>query len=74
MTKTDILKRIEEQVNAQTKQSDQTYKLLQSLSVGADATVIGAVLTTINATIFDTMTTLALILCELMTEEEDYNA
>ena len=74
MPKTEILKRIEEQEYAQKKTADQINKLLQSPIVGADATAIGAVLTTINATIFDTMTTLALILCELMTEEEDHNA
>ena len=68
MTKVEILKRIKEQSDAQSKTVDAINKLLQSPSVGADATVIASILATINATIFDTMTTLALILSEMLPE------
>lgn len=69
MTKADILKRIEEQKTAQCEGVRSLSKILAMPAVGTDATVIASILNIINGTIFDTMTTLALILCEMMPEE-----
>lgn len=69
MTKAEIFKMIEKQNNTQGEVCDKLGKLIHSPNVGMDATAIAALLTTINATIFDTMSTLALILCEMLPDE-----
>ena len=74
MTKKEILDRIEMQCAAQ-KEINKTLNALSKLpTVSADVTVLGARIGAINATIFDTMSTLALILCEMLPEKETEKA
>lgn len=69
MTKAEILKRIEVQVKAQKEAQVFIKELIALPSVGADANIIATLLSLTNATIFDTMTTLAQILCEMLPEK-----
>lgn len=69
MTKAEITKMIENQKKAQGKAVEMLNAMIKLPSVGADATLIASLIGIVNATIFDTMTTLALILCEMLTEE-----
>ena len=71
MTKAEILKRLKELDDAQSKTVDQMSNLIKLPRVGADAILIASILGTINATIFDTMTSLAMILIEMIPEERE---
>lgn len=66
MTKAEVLKRIDEQMDAQHRVSEKLFELTSLPSIDADTTVIVSAILTINSTICDTMNTLALILCEMM--------
>ena len=70
MTKADIFNRIERQCDAQREVGTMLNELIKLPSVGADATIIATLLNTINVTIFDTITTLSLILFEMMPDKE----
>lgn len=69
MTKAEILERINTNVDLQHNVSKSLFELLKAPSVSADTAAISSVLIAINSTICDTMTTLALILSEMMVEE-----
>lgn len=70
MTKADIFNRIKTQCDAQREVGTMLTELIKLSSVGADARVIATLLNTINTTIFDTITTLSLIMCEMMPDKE----
>lgn len=68
MTKTEILETIAKQTEQQEKVILMMGEIIKMPNVGADAVAITSILGTINATIFDTMTTVARILCEMLPE------
>lgn len=74
MTKAEIFKRIEDGAKVQTEVIKVVNELFKSVSLSADTAVLAAILHSINSSICDTMNNLALILCEMLPEEEDYNA
>ena len=74
MTKTEILKKIENNVETQKDAVKVVNEVLKSVPMSDDAAVLGAVLHTMNGCMCDTMNTLALILCEMLPEKETEKA
>lgn len=69
MTKTEILKRIDDVLALYANTSKKVFEINQLPSVNADAMAISSALLLISGVISDTMNTLSLILCEMLPEE-----
>lgn len=74
MTKTEILKRIENTSKLQQKAIETVNELIESVSMSDAELVLAAVLHTANGCICDMMNNIALILCEMLSEKEDDHA
>lgn len=68
MTKTEILEKIGHTDRLQQAAITEVNRVLRSVSMSNDATALAAILHTMNGCLCDTLSILALILCEMLPE------
>ena len=69
MTKAEIFEMIENTEKRQCEVLKAVNDLIKSVSISNDTSILGSILLTLNSSICSTMNNLALILCEMLSDE-----
>ena len=73
MTKAEIFEMIENTEKKQCECLKAVNHLINSVSMSNDTAILAAILLTLNNSIFSTMNNLAMILCEMLSDEGGMN-